>query len=113
MRVSPSPCTTLVEEWKAKFAAAHTPSMLLGLDALNARDSIEHRLGEIDMPSLVIVGEEDISLPPAISSQIAAALGDSSLITIPQSGHLSALEQPEAVTEAMLDFLAGFEALPE
>ncbi len=100
---------TLVEGWKARFASIHVPSMLHGLGALLRCDSIVHRLNEIDVPSLVIVGEEDISLPTAYSSQIAAALNDSSLITVPKSGHLAALEQPEAVTAAMLGFLDELE----
>jgi len=99
----------LVREWSARFASVHVPSMLHGLDALIRRDSLVDRLGEIRVPSLVVVGEEDISLPPAYSSQIAEAVAGSSLIAIPKSGHLSALEQPEAVTAAMLGFLDGLE----
>jgi 3-oxoadipate enol-lactonase len=104
---------TLVREWKARFATVHVPSILYGLGALNRRDSIVHRLNEIDVPSLVIVGEEDTSLPPAYSTQIAEAVTDSSLITISRSGHLSAIEQPETVTTAMLGFLDNLEPQAE
>lgn len=100
-RANPS----LVAEWRMKFAAVHIPSMLRALDALRNRDSIVSRLSEILVPSLVIVGAEDKSLPPAYSRQIAAALPHSSLVVVPDSGHLSNLEQPEAVTAAMLGFL--------
>jgi pimeloyl-ACP methyl ester carboxylesterase len=104
---------TLVREWQARFATVHVPSTLYGLGALIRRDSIVHRLNEIDVPSLVIVGEEDTSLPLAYSSQIAEAVTDSSLVTISKSGHLSALEQPEAVTTAMLGFLDNLEPQAE
>ena len=116
MMFGPTTCktnSTLVREWKARFATVHVPSILHGLGALNRRDSIVHRLNEIDVPSLVIVGEEDTSLPPAYSLQIAEAVTDSSLITISKSGHLSALEQPEAVTTAMLGFLDNLEPQAE
>jgi len=69
------------------------------------RDSVVSRLGEIQMPALVIVGAEDRALPPPLSRRIAAGLPDSSLVEIPCSGHLCTLEQPEAVTAAMLEFL--------
>jgi pimeloyl-ACP methyl ester carboxylesterase len=54
---------------------------------------------------LVIVGDEDASLPVACSKEIAAAIPKSSLVVIPGAGHLSCLENPEAVGEAMIEFL--------
>ena len=96
---------SLVAEWRMRFTAVHIPSMLRTLDALTNRDSIVSRLSEIRVPSLVIVGAEDKSLPPAYSRQIAAGLPHSSLVVIPDAGHLSNLEQPEAVSAAMLGFL--------
>lgn len=57
------------------------------------------------VPALVMVGEEDRSLPPPDSEEIHAALPNSRLVIIPGAGHLSTLEQPEAVAAAMLDFL--------
>ena len=69
------------------------------------RDSLLARLPQISVPSLVLVGEEDRSLPPLLSRQIHDLLPDSELVQIPAAGHLSALEQPAAVNEAILDFL--------
>jgi 3-oxoadipate enol-lactonase len=102
----------LVSEWRRRFAAIDVPSLLQVLGALNRRDSVLHRLPEIAAPSLVIVGEEDSALPPLYSSQIAAGLGHSTLVTIPGAGHLAALEQPEAVTAAMLEFLGALQTPP-
>jgi len=79
--------------------------MILGLGALVRRDSVIDLLRRVEAPSLVIVGDEDVSLPPPCSREIAGALPNSSLVVIRESGHLSSLEQPEAVTEAMLRFL--------
>lgn len=99
--------TALVAEWEREFAGVHVPSVLRGLDALVRRDSLLERLGGIDVPTLVLVGEEDRSLPPPVSRRIHAALPDSTFSIIPGAGHLSALEQPTAVTDAMLGFLAA------
>ena len=81
--------------------------MILGVALLVRRDSVVDRLPQIEVPSLVIVGDEDVSLPPPCSQEIAFALPNSSLVVVPKSGHLSSLEQPEAVTQAMTNFLNG------
>jgi len=100
----------LVREWGTRFASLEVPSLLRVLGALNRRDSVVDRLLEIDVPALVIVGEEDSALPQSLSAQLAAGLGNATLVTVPGAGHLAALEQPEAVTAAMLEFLCGLDA---
>jgi pimeloyl-ACP methyl ester carboxylesterase len=100
----------LVADWGRRFRDAHVPSMIATLKALNARDSLEHRLGGIGVPALVMVGADDTALPPARSRAIAEGLAEAAYREIPGAGHLSTLENPEAVNRALLDFLAG---LPE
>jgi pimeloyl-ACP methyl ester carboxylesterase len=95
----------LIDEWKERFASVHIPSMLPVMRALRKRDSVLDRLGEIEVPALVIVGEQDTILPPPYSMEIAAGLTDASLVVVDKAGHLSSLEQPELVTSAMLSFL--------
>jgi pimeloyl-ACP methyl ester carboxylesterase len=97
----------LVDEWKPRFEEIHVQSLARAVTALTRRPSIVRELSEVLCPSLVIVGEEDASLPPHLSREIADALPNASLVVIPEAGHLSALEKPEAVTEAMLRFLDG------
>lgn len=96
----------LVSEWRQAFAAVHVPSILLSLESLIQRDSVLARLPEISVPSMVIVGEEDRSLPPAVSRQIHERLPGSEYVEIPAAGHLSSLEKPERVNQAILRFLA-------
>ena len=55
----------------------------------------------------MMVGEEDVSLPPKYSEEIAAGIPDARLVLVPAAGHLSALEQPEVVTNEMQRFLAS------
>lgn len=89
------------EEW----AALDVPSMLRVLTALNQREDLLPRLGAIAVPALVAVGAEDVALPPARSRRTAGALRHATFVEIPEAGHLSAVEQPGAVTDAMLAFL--------
>jgi pimeloyl-ACP methyl ester carboxylesterase len=95
----------LVTAWRERFALVDVPSMLFGLRALVRRDSVIDRLRQVEAPSLVIVGDEDASLPVPCSRETADSLPNSSLVVVPESGHLSSLEQPKTVTEAMLRFL--------
>ena len=97
----------LVGEWEGKFRAADVPSMLEYAECLLRRDSILSRLGEILVPTLVIVGNEDTSLPPKYSEEIAAGIPGAGLVVIPAAGHLSALEQPQFVTDEMQRFLGS------
>lgn len=95
----------VVASWAEKFKAVHMPSIGVTLEALVQRDSVVDRLPHIRVPTLVIVGSEDASLPVSCSREISGAVADSDLVIVPGAGHLSALEQPEAVTGAMLAFV--------
>ena len=95
----------LVRQWVERFRGVHVPSMLRMLTALVRRDDLTARLGSIAVPALVLVGEEDASLPPQRSRRLAAALPEARLVEVPAAGHLASLEQPEAVSAALLGFL--------
>ncbi|MGD9252704.1 MAG: alpha/beta fold hydrolase [Holophagae bacterium] len=97
----------LVRHWGDRFGDLHRPSVSATLQALVRRDSVAGKLAQITVSSLVLAGEEDRSLPPALSKEIADGLVDAELLTIAEAGHLSALERPVEVTAAMLSFLDG------
>jgi len=61
-------------------------------------------LGAISVPTLVIGGLRDPATPPAKAEEIAAAVADSRLAML-DAAHLSNIEQPQAFTAALLDFL--------
>jgi pimeloyl-ACP methyl ester carboxylesterase len=71
------------------------------------RDRIDSRptLATIDVPALVLVGEEDGVTPPAEAEAMAAALPHARLARIPGAGHLVPLERPEAVAADLVEFL--------
>jgi len=65
------------------------------------------RLKEIKCAVLVICGEQDAGTPPAMAREIHDNAPGSKLVLIPQAAHISNLEQPQAFTRAMEQFLAG------
>ena len=55
------------------------------------------QLASIACPTLVLVGEGDELTPPSLAQEIAAGIAGARLVTVPACGHLSTIEQPEAV----------------
>ena len=70
--------------------------------ALLARPDAGSLLAEIRCPALVLCGEEDSWAPAPRHREIAAKIPGSRLVLVPQCGHMSMLERPEAVTQALL-----------
>ena len=54
---------------------------------------------DIDVPALVLVGEEDALTPPVAAKEIVAGLAHGRYAEIPGAGHLSPLEQPAEFNE--------------
>ena len=65
-------------------------------------------LGDITCPTLVIVGEQDALIPPAVTQDYASRIPGAQFAVISQAGHLSNLEQPEAFLQAIGGFLGSF-----
>jgi pimeloyl-ACP methyl ester carboxylesterase len=55
----------------------------------------------------VLVGDGDQLTPPALSQDMAAAISGARLVVIPGCGHLSTLERPEAVNQALVEWMDG------
>lgn len=62
-------------------------------------------LSSIACPTLVLVGDGDQLTPPKLSQEIAAGIRGARLVVVPDCGHLSTLERPQAVNEALMDWM--------
>ena len=62
-------------------------------------------LSDVDTPLLLIAGLDDTISPPQLSRDFAAERSGSHLLELPDCGHWIPLEQPDAVSQALLDFL--------
>ena len=62
-------------------------------------------LSGISVPTLLVVGDQDVITPPAESQMMASTIPNAKLVEIPGAGHLSNLENPDAFTAAIHDFL--------
>ena len=73
--------------------------------ALAGRSDVTPWLGSIDVPTLVIVGEHDVISPPAEMHEIANAIPNAAWAKVPNAGHMSPLENPQAFNDAVAHFL--------
>lgn len=71
------------------------------VEAIIARPDSRPGLAAIAVPTLVVVGAQDALTPPERAREIAAAIPDAKLEVVPDCGHCSTLEQPEAVNRAL------------
>lgn len=74
--------------------------------AIMARPDSRPTLPGIEIPTLVLVGAEDQITPPEHAREMADMIEWASLVIIPDSGHLSLLEQPESVQRALEAWLS-------
>ncbi len=63
-------------------------------------------LGRIACPTLVLCGRQDALAPPAVHQEMAAAIPGAELVVVEDCGHLSTLEQPDIVSDALRRWLA-------
>lgn len=73
--------------------------------AIMARPDNRPSLSSIRCPTLVLVGREDALTPVEMSQEIAAGIPGAGLEIVPDCGHLSTLERPEAVNRALRAWL--------
>jgi pimeloyl-ACP methyl ester carboxylesterase len=74
--------------------------------AIMARRDWRGLLAEIRCPTVVIVGDGDELTPPKLSEEIATGIADARLVMVPDCGHLTTIERPEAVNAALVAWLS-------
>jgi pimeloyl-ACP methyl ester carboxylesterase len=92
----------VVTKW---MDAAEPASVAWYQRSMAARPDSIATLSEADVPALVLWGDEDAMAPRAEQEAMVDALRDARLSVIPQVGHLSAVENPLAVTPELAAFL--------
>ncbi|MGW0949979.1 alpha/beta fold hydrolase [Streptomyces sp. NPDC002623] len=94
-----------IQEFQQQVATTDAYSFSVALGAIAELDLLND-LPRLDVPTLVVVGAEDLSLPPAFSEAIAAAVPGAELSVIEAAGHMANLDQPEVFTDHLVRFLS-------
>ncbi len=75
------------------------------LEAIMTRADSRPTLATIRCPTLVLTCDTDNMVPNDASIEMANGIAGAKLVTVPDCGHLPQLEKPQAMTEALLDWL--------
>jgi pimeloyl-ACP methyl ester carboxylesterase len=94
--------------WRNRLAS-NRRSIVRAVHGVIERRGVAGELPLVRVPTLVIVGEEDVATVPAKAERIHALIPGSALVRIAGAGHSSCIEQPERVNEELGSFLASVE----
>jgi 3-oxoadipate enol-lactonase len=96
----------MAERVRALMAGMPVPGIVGALAAMRDREGSEALLQTLaGIPTLVVVGEADGLTPPAQARAMADSIPGARLAIISGAGHLPPMEQPEATTATLQEFL--------
>lgn len=101
-RLSDAP---LMDAIHSMIARATVEQFAAQISALLARPDRTGLLASLRLPTLVLCGREDSWSPLARHEAMARLIRGSHLVGIPECGHMSTMERPDAVSSALLAWL--------
>jgi 3-oxoadipate enol-lactonase len=96
--------TDVVDSVRRMIRSTPPPGYIGCCHAVAALD-LTDEIGAIDLPTLVVVGEQDPGTPVEAARTIHERIAGSELAVIPSASHLSNLEQPEKFNRLITTFL--------
>jgi 3-oxoadipate enol-lactonase len=95
----------LLQTWRQQFLLTSREAYLYGAQAMASRRPLSDELSAMDVPSLIICGEnDDAFLAP--SRQLHDAIAGSELVIIRGAGHTPQIEKPAEFNQALTSFLS-------
>ena len=99
----------LIDDVHRMMASASIEGIRGALEAMLGRADSTPTLPTIDVPTLVVVGAEDVLTPVGEAEILHDAIRGSRLEVIEQAGHVSNLERPAAFNHVLSEFLAALD----
>ena len=99
-------CPEVVDDVHRMLESAPVDGVVGALEALRDRPDSTATLETIDVPTLIVVGEDDVLTPPGEAMLLHAGIRGSTLEVIAGAGHLANVERPAAVNHVITEFLA-------
>lgn len=97
----------LVEEVRALMLRQPKASVVAALQAMRDRPDRMALLRELKVPALILVGAHDKVTPPEAAKEMAGALLNAELQVIDDAAHLTPMERPREVNQALIDWFAS------
>lgn len=92
--------------WRRRLVANHRVGISRAVRGVIERRGVGDEIHRIALPTLIVVGDQDVATVPAKSERMHARIAGSKLVVVPGAGHSSTVEEPAAVTAALGSFLA-------
>ncbi|UCF40106.1 MAG: alpha/beta fold hydrolase [Gemmatimonadota bacterium] len=106
--LSPSSLSAMpqvVEHVRTMITGSPVAGLIGALTAMKDRPDSTPSLQQIDVPTLVVTGREDLLIPVEHSRTMADAIPGAQCTVIPEAGHLTPMEQPIATSRVIGEFL--------
>jgi pimeloyl-ACP methyl ester carboxylesterase len=100
----------LLRDWTIRRLAANDADAYRRVTMAIVRFWPGRRLDHVSCPALIIAGENDRVVPAVYQERLRKRLPHARFVSIPNSGHASNFDQPDAVNTAVLDFLLALES---
>jgi pimeloyl-ACP methyl ester carboxylesterase len=97
----------VLDEWTARLRRGSRAGIRKAVLGVANRPSVHDELVKISVPTLMIVGLDDMATPPDQAERIAAGIAGARLEKLAACGHSSAVERPDEVNSLLRDFLAA------
>jgi len=94
-----------LEKWRRVSLSNDPLTITRAVTGVINRTDIRDQLKRITCPTLILVGEEDITTPPEKSVTMHREIKGSKYQVIPRAGHIATVENPDAVNVAIDGFL--------
>jgi Predicted hydrolases or acyltransferases (alpha/beta hydrolase superfamily) len=95
----------ILEKANEEMKTVPTEVYLADFRACNNFNLME-RVKEINVPTLIICGQDDQMTPVKYSEHLSQELSASTVVLISNAGHMSMIEQPQQVNKAIQDFMS-------
>jgi pimeloyl-ACP methyl ester carboxylesterase len=95
-----------VEEFSANISEFH-PTGLRVMARSFAEADLRDILPRIDVPTLLLYGDEDVRAPLQVAEALHAVIPSSKLVIMPGVGHMSSVEAPEVFAAEVRSFLGS------
>ena len=99
----------MIDEVHRLLESASVEGIVGALEAMMTRVDSTPTLATIDVPTLVVVGSEDVLTPPSEAEILHEGIHNSRLEVIEQAGHVSNLERPAAFNHVLSEYLASLD----
>jgi 3-oxoadipate enol-lactonase len=100
----------LADELHRMMSLAPMGGVLCALDAMMTRPDSTPTLATIDVPTLIVVGDEDVLTPVSDARVMQLAIAGSRLEVIAGAGHVSNMERPATFNHVLSEFLVSLTA---